>query len=117
METSAKVFANIIDKPGQPMMYPKPEFGRGKNIRNPFCEEKLIHVNFVKINQESLKRTTTRCSRKHENKSRKMAERSLKQTQTGKNGGYVAFCKLCFLKNVENKSNMSTLICYLNVLL
>ena len=59
VETSAKVFANIIDKPDNPMMYPKPIFGSGNTGRNPFCEEKLIHVNFVKINQDSLRSIKT----------------------------------------------------------
>ena len=55
VETSAKVFANIIDKPDNPMMFPNSEIGYGNTGRNPFCEEKLIHVNFVKINQDSLR--------------------------------------------------------------
>ena len=59
VETSARVFASIIDKPDEPIMYPKPDFGKGNTGRNPFCEEKLIHVNFVKINQESLRSINT----------------------------------------------------------
>ena len=59
VETSARVFASIIDKPGKPMMYPKPDVGKGNPGRNPFCEEKLIHVNFVKINQDSLRSINT----------------------------------------------------------
>ena len=59
VETSAKVFANIIDKPDNPMMYPKSDFGSRNTGRNPFCEEKLIHVNFVKINRDSLRNIKT----------------------------------------------------------
>ena len=59
VETSAKVFANIIDKPDNPMMYLNSDFGSRSTGRNPFCEEKLIHVNFVKINRDSLRNIKT----------------------------------------------------------
>ena len=84
VETSAKVFANIIDKPNEPMMYPKPDFG--KVSRNPFCEEKLIHVNFVKINQKTLD-NVKKCQEIQVEKSGGQAEDSSIQTKSGRNDG------------------------------
>ena len=84
VETSAKVFANIIDKPNEPMMYPKPDFG--KVSRNPFCEEKLIHVNFVKINQKTLD-NVKKCQEIDVENLSGQAEDSSIQTKAGRNDG------------------------------
>ena len=84
VETSAKVFANIIDKPNEPMMYPKSDFG--KVSRNPFCEEKLIHVNFVKINQNTLD-NVKKCQEIDVENSGSQAEDSSIQTKAGRNDG------------------------------
>ena len=65
-------------------MYPKTNFG--KVSRNPFCEEKLIHVNFVKINQNTLD-NIKKCQEIQVEKSSSQAEDSSKQTKAGRNDG------------------------------
>ena len=78
VEKSAKIFAANIDKPNAPMMYPE---SKVNTVINPYCEDKLIHVKFVKIRQSSLypsKRCASEESTKRPNETNQERKQDIK---------------------------------------
>ena len=71
VEKSANVFAATVDNNNEPMMYPNSNVEDKENAKNTHCEDKLIHVKFVRVTQESLKRIK-RCENFHTMESSQM---------------------------------------------
>jgi hypothetical protein len=93
VEKSVLVFATTVNKPSEPIAYPSTNLEGKSNKKNPYCEEKLIHVKFVKITQKSL-RIAKRCANIHSKEPNKLDLEPTDKTDKQTKERYVIVCCL-----------------------
>ena len=80
VEKSAKIFAKNIQSRNEPIMYPKPSVLGQQNVKNPYCEEKLIFVKFIKVTQDSLQ-MAKRCADNQTKQDNQLHQERLRTTE------------------------------------